>query len=658
MALLRTAALWRLALRTQWASARLLSSVAAGGEPAGGVVELPGRLVDLDALRRERALRPPSERTQPARLRKVHGTPKATPEQVQLNADIIACASAEAVLDLATARLDVLNAVNLVTALHGVSKASGEGRPSRWLEGDVRFQQLLAAAVPLMEHKAVSVRDFPKLLFACAQLRIVPPDVWLQSFWQASGHKLKGFEVKGLSLVLHACGALSITPPDDWLQHYWNVSASKLDEYAHQDFSHTMFACGKLGITPPADWLELFWPTSAQKLANFTAHGFCNTLSACAQLDIRPPTDWRELFWRASAKQLGFFTPQDFSAILLACGQLAAKPATDWLRLHWHASALTLATFPAKDLSSVMHAYGKLKIKPPADWLHRYWHASASKLNAFVPQGLSWTLQACGKLGITPPEPWLQHYWHASSPKLGGFIPRGLSLTLLACAHVSAKPPSGWLQAFSASYERSLPDANQNDLGSTTLALTMLELWELPLWPGLWERLCQSFPRDTAAWSAEDQLNAQDLYQAYKAAAVERPGLLSEPAPELLAAAREVWLDSVRLSQDDGISMLHASVSACLTRMGIIHVNERFCERAERNVDIAVDCQGPGVVPVALEVSGVDRSLRDDRQNGRTLLRNRMLAAHGWRVVEVDYRTWSSLTTDEQREEHLRRLLE
>jgi acetyl esterase/lipase len=34
-----------------------------------------------------------------------------------------------------------------------------------------------------------------------------------------------------------------------------------------------------------------------------------------------------------------------------------------------------------------------------------------------------------------------------------------------------------------------------------------------------------------------------------------------------------------------------------------------------------------------------------------------MLAAHGWRVVVLDYRVWDELTTHAQREVYLRALL-
>ena len=89
--------------------------------------------------------------------------------------------------------------------------------------------------------------------------------------------------------------------------------------------------------------------------------------------------------------------------------------------------------------------------------------------------------------------------------------------------------------------------------------------------------------------------------------------------------------------------------------MGVAHANERWCERAERSIDIAIDGAAPAI---ALEVDGPTHFLQDGRRDGSTLLRNRMLAAHGWRVASVDYRIWQQqLQTEAQREEYLRRLL-
>ena len=686
MALSRAAGVCRLALRTQWAVVRLLGSAASGGELPGDDKKR-GRLVDLGALRRERALRPPAERRQPAPPRNARSN-RPTAEQLRLNAELLACSSAEAVLGLVSSRLAVFNEVNAATALLIISRRVGKGETARWFSSDARFAQLLSAAESLFARMAP--QQLSNALYACGQLGNTPPTDWLQRYWHSSALKLSDFIPQHFSNTLYACGQLGITPPADWLQRYWHASAPKLGELNEQNFSNTLYACGQLGITPPADWLQRYWHMSALKLGEFKPQALSNTLYACGQLGITPPADWLQRYWHASASTLGDFIPQHFSNTLYACGQLGITPPADWLQRYWHASASKLSEFIPQHFSNTLYACGQLGITPPADWLQRYWDASTLKLSEFIPQNYSNTLYACGQLGITPPAEWLQHYWHASASKLGEFSEQNLSNTLYACGqlgitppadwlqcywHVSASklgefipqdlsntlyafgqlgitPSADWLQRFSDSFERSLPDADNQNLANTALALATLGVWELPLWRGLWERLCQALPLNANDWSAVDQLNAQQLYQAYKAAAMERPGLLPTPDPELLVAARKSWTDGLATDVSKS-SRLHADISACLTRMGVTHANERWCERAERSIDIAID----GAAPVALEVDGPTHFLQDGKPTGSTLLRNRMLAAHGWRVAVVDYREWNALQTEAQREEFLRRQL-
>ena len=88
--------------------------------------------------------------------------------------------------------------------------------------------------------------------------------------------------------------------------------------------------------------------------------------------------------------------------------------------------------------------------------------------------------------------------------------------------------------------------------------------------------------------------------------------------------------------------------------MEVPHVNKHWCERAERSINIVIEGAG---ARVALEVDGPYHFLQDGRPTGKKLLRNRMLAAHGWRVVVVDYRVWDGLQTEAQREHYLRSLL-
>ena len=610
MALSRTTGLCRLALRTQWACAHLLSSVAAGDEPAGDE-DKPGRRVDLTALRRERALRPLAERTQPAPPRKASRTLKSSYEQVQLNKAIRDSTSVESVLEIAAARPALLDRVGASSALSKIAKLFGSREPALWLKEDERFKQLLKAACSLMEREVMDAQGFSNMLYACGQLGIAPPSSWLRVYWDNSALVLVEFKPQELSNTLYACAQLDITPPSEWLQRYWHASASKLGDFIPQTMSNTLYACGQLCLTPPAAWLKRYWDANTLMLGEFIPQDFSNTMYACGQLGVVPPADWLQRFWHASASKLGEYVTQNFSNTLYACGQLG--------------------------------------ITPPADWLPHFWHASALKLGKFNPQELSNTLYACGQLGITPPDSWLQQFWHASAQKLREFVPQALSNSLLACAQLGNMPPGDWLQLLSDSYGRSLPVTKGHDLSNSVLSLAILGLWELPVFPALWERLIHALPHDTSDWNAESQVQAQQLYQAYQAAAAERPGLLPEPSPELLAAARKSWVDGL----DDTSSKLHGQVSACLTRMGVTHANEHWCEHAERRIDIIIE----GASPVALEVDGPHHFLQDGRQDGSTLLRNRMLAAHGWRVVVVDYRKWNALQTEAQREEFLRFVL-
>ena len=344
--------------------------------------------------------------------------------------------------------------------------------------------------------------------------------------------------------------------------------------------------------------------------------------------------------------------PRGLASIWYACGQCGITPRADWLMRYWDATLAKLSDFNHHDLSDLLFACRRRFLTPPDFWLERYWHASASQLTKYNPQGLSITIHACGVLSLSPPGFWLERYWPASASQLTQFHPQGLSNMLHACANLDARPPANWLQSFSFAFQHALPEANQQNTANTSLAMAMFALWELPMWRALWESLCRSLSSHIAGWNADDCNNARQMYQVYQLAAVERPGLLPAPSAELLAAARKTWFDFVRLRVDKS-SKLHEDVSDCLARMGVAHANERWCDRAERDIDIVVE----GASPVALEVDGPYHYLQDGRPNGRTLLRNRILTAHGWRVMAVDYRVWRACETQPQQEEYLRGLL-
>ena len=617
MALLRAASLCRLALRTQWAPVRLLSTVAVAEPPGddGG----PERRFDTDAPRWQRSQRPEAERRLfvPPPLK--HRLPKSMDAERRLHRHLMdVSATVDEVLGHATAHLALLDQFGVLTALWAIVKLVAKGdQPAHWLVKDERFLQVLNASRLLMLRRGE-------------------------------------MDALGYSFILRALGQLGVKPPLNWRNDFWHRSALLMGEYSPEALCNMLCACGQIVMYPTNRWWQRFWSALISKMTRFTPHQMCSVWRACEQLDCRPHYVWSDRFWRFTISQLGKLRPQHFSEVLHACGKLQVTPPDEWLHHFWIASGQQLGDFTPQQLNDTLIACGELGIAPPGYWMQRFWHASALQLADFTPLCLSQTMFTCGLLGITPPADWLARYWYASGSKLAQLDPLRLSKPLYACAHLDVRPPADWLQSLSDSFERSLKDADRQALSDTAMALAMFRGWELPLWPGLWEHLSRSFSHDY--WLlASFQTHARQMYRTYQAAAVERPGLLPAPNEELLTRALDSCIKLAQLPRDEDSIKLCDDVSACLTRMGVAHANEWWCERAERSIDIAIKSAR---APVAVQVDGSHHYLQDGRPTGSTRLRNRMLAAHGWRVAVVDYRLWRyELQTEAQREDYLRRLI-
>ena len=251
------------------------------------------RIVDLAALRRARALRPPSTRPPPPAP--PSSPPQRAPErEIQLNADIQACNSAEAVLDLVTPQLDRLAPGNASTALSTIHKRAGRGQAASRLRHDARFVQLMECAA--QRFGGMQPRHLTASLYSCGKLGIWPPAEWLLRFWPASASKLDASKPQDFSITLYACGQLGLMPPASWLLRYWQASSLKLGQFKTQELSNTLYACGQMFNPPPSDWMQLYWHVSALKLFEYNAQDFSNTLYACGQLGITPPADWLERY--------------------------------------------------------------------------------------------------------------------------------------------------------------------------------------------------------------------------------------------------------------------------------------------------------------------------------------------------------------------------
>ena len=496
-------------------------------------------------------------------------------------------------------------------------------------------------------------QELLRVLLWCGQTSRMPPPAWLNQFWEVGTQRLGSIHPHHLCEIIVACKRAGIDGiPEGWKQHHHNASLPLLTSYTHKELSFSLHGFEQ-SFMPSDDWLRMFWAASSSALGEFTPQHLSMTLYACQQLHITPPDDWLQCFWKASLSKMHGFLPQTFSNVLYACMQLHIRVPNDWIDAMWERSAPLLSAFKPQELGNFMVACGELAICPTPQFVLRLWETSEDKLSGFIGQDFAQVLCGLGNLGIVPPRSWMTHFWRCMASKMDACSVLDVGTTIRAAGQLRVVPPAEWLDAFSRWWMQARPVTAQDKKAATgmMLGLAWLGLWDLPLWPALWERAWRLLPPDAASWHAEDSTYAQALYHTYQAMALDRPGMLAMPSPELFDAAEKAWCDAERVRRR-GVAGTYAEVSACLTSMGIAHTHAQWCDRAKRLVMIAI--QGDSG-PIALEVNVGSAVLRHNRRlRGSGVLRSRILAANGWRVVDVDFRTWKhTLQTQAEREEHL-----
>lgn len=238
-----------------------------------------------------------------------------------------------------------------------------------------------------------------------------------------------------------------------------------------------------------------------------------------------------------------------------------------------------------------------LRHAPGAPFAAAFLSASVSEMPRFEAQHVSSAAWAVADLGLAPPPAWF-HAWAVRATALAGdHTPQGLTNML-------------WALAVQGRYRE---------------AVTSL------LWGTLLRQLTE-WPPDG---DPPSPIALHTLYCVWLAAREEAPGTLAQPQPWLLAALRHAWAGRRAEQLATSLSREHSEVMACLAQLGVAFQEERFCERSERHIDVAITQPG---VRVALEVDGPHHfSATGARRHpvGSTRLRNRLLSAAGWTVLSV-----------------------
>ena len=182
-------------------------------------------------------------------------------------------------------------------------------------------------------------------------------------------------------------------------------------------------------------------------------------------------------------------------------------------------------------------------------------------------------------------------------------------------------------------------------------ALCVFDELDPALAAGVYARL------DLAAATINIMAKAQ-LFQSHLYLEAALPGRAPDMAPPLLRACREAWLGMKDMVT---VSMFQWSVLASVRFAGFAVQPEYregfFC------VDIATFLPGDPPVKVAIEVDGIEHyscnracigGVEQYRPSGRTVLRNRLLRAHGWAVCDVPWFEWSALKSQRDKQAYLK----
>ena len=105
------------------------------------------------------------------------------------------------------------------------------------------------------------------------------------------------------------------------------------------------------------------------------------------------------------------------------------------------------------------------------------------------------------------------------------------------------------------------------------------------------------------------------------------------------------------------VSALQRSVSAALAAIRFGFEEEYVKPRTGHSLDLALPSSR-----IAIEVDGPSHFLLPDgrgvrKSNGPTLLKRRLLAAAGWKVISVPFYEWNRFATANERQTYLQGLL-
>jgi very-short-patch-repair endonuclease len=431
------------------------------------------------------------------------------------------------------------------------------------------------------------------------------------AFWQAIAEqaqlRVTDFDAKGLSQTACAFAKAGVPAPELFAA-IASHARPHLADFNQQDLSNTAWPFAKAGVPAP----KLFAAIAAHappRLAEFNAQGLSNTAWAMATAGVRA----HELFAAIAAHappRLAEFNAQDLSSTAWAFAKARVPAPELFAAIAAHAQP-RLAEFNPQDLSNTALAFAQACV--PAPELFAVIAVCAQPhLAKFNAQGLSNTAWAFATAGVPAPELFVAIAAHARA-RLAEFNVQGLSNTAwaLSVGHMLAAQPAA--------------------LHAPPIVSAVLSLAER----------CLQHPalhfRHTRAQVHRVQfalLSCHALNAGLDLAEQE-----TERLNQLRGRAREMASTFGQLAPPT-VSPGQRELSRRLRAAGWEHELKAPLEGSLLLVDMA--CTRTRVV---VELDGPSHDLLDvatgeERHDGSTLGKTKLLEALGWRVHRVGLREW------------------
>ena len=424
-----------------------------------------------------------------------------------------------------------------------------------------------------------------------------------------------------------------------------------------------------------AELRDLFLSSVRKQLASASEHGLSLAAWAAAHWDCDSARDLVLQIQLCSKNWNLHFSPPGWTNLLWASARMALRLPTALLR-----SALALLRsspdkFSHYELSCLAWSLAEMRFDPGAEVLNLLDEQLSSRLAEFSSQAIANAFWAFAILQHTP---------FRSIATLGELFRAAEQARLEKEAPASSVtlPP---LQSPAAIGRLRF---SAMDLDSLVWSLSLLAAFHTPLFTAVW-RLCAAMPP-----ASHDNLGGAMLYQAAllwdahvhlaeaaaekgvprpsgrpsnveAAALFDRVDAAAELPPsralaslprEVVAHAAAFWRRSVGVTS---VTELHVLVCKLLESMGLKYASEFKTADGLFSIDVALRFvqlpsaeNGPVGRPVfiAIEVDGPRHFCYNTRgRNGRTVARDALLAARGWRVCSLSHYDWNALETDEER---------